>query len=99
MDSLNYPDCSKFVKFVKVESDIANDPITCGLSSSSSQRGLSCSTSCHISKDCRTRMKCKICDIYHPTLLHDPANTKKKNSLRQSTLCQMRYRQHVQMLT
>ena len=36
MDSMNDPGFSKFVKFVKVESDIAHDPITCGSSSSSS---------------------------------------------------------------
>ena len=43
MDSMNYPGFSKFVKFVKVESDIANDPITCGSSSSSLQSGSSSS--------------------------------------------------------
>ena len=34
---LNYPKFEKFVEFVKIESEIVNDPITCGSSSNQSQ--------------------------------------------------------------
>ena len=66
-ESLNYPGFSKFVKFVKVESDIANDPITCGLSSSSSQSGASSSKS-RVSNSTSTQARsfnCLLCEGSH----------------------------------
>ena len=66
-ESLNYPGFSKFVKFVKVESDIANDPITCGLSSSSLQSGSSSSKS-RVSHSTHTQARsfnCLLCEGSH----------------------------------